>query len=92
MAIPHAMVLQLANRGINTVHNLINSDETTLKLMADNMKNPGSWIPNPDPIALLEPLFDIHLSHLTENVAKDTFKGSLFDCQENVSNTTLTIV
>ena len=30
--------------------------------------------------------------NLTENVAKDTSKGSLFDCQENVSNTTLTIV
>ena len=28
---------------------------------------------------------------LTENVPK-TFKGSLFGCQENVSNTTLTIV
>ena len=30
--------------------------------------------------------------NLTENVAKDTFKGSLLGCQENVSNTTLTIV
>ena len=30
--------------------------------------------------------------NLTENVAKDTFKRSLLDCQENVSNTTLTIV
>ena len=30
--------------------------------------------------------------NLTENVAKDTFKGSLFGCQENVSSTTLTIV
>ena len=29
---------------------------------------------------------------ITENVLKDTFKGSLFGCQENVSNTTLTIV
>ena len=29
---------------------------------------------------------------ITENDAKDTFKGSLFGCQENVSNTTLTIV
>ena len=26
--------------------------------------------------------------NLTENVAKDTFKGSLFDCQENVSHYT----
>ena len=26
--------------------------------------------------------------NLTENVAKDTFKGSLFDCQENVSHFT----
>ena len=26
--------------------------------------------------------------YLTENVAKDTFKGSLFDCQENVSHYT----
>ena len=25
---------------------------------------------------------------ITENVAKDTFKGSLFDCQENVSHYT----
>ena len=28
------------------------------------------------------------VSILTENVAKDTFKGSLFDCQENVSHYT----
>ena len=30
--------------------------------------------------------------NLTQNVAKDTSKGSLFDCQENVSYTALTIV
>ena len=30
--------------------------------------------------------------NLTENAAKDTSKGSLFDCQENVPYTTLTIV
>ena len=30
--------------------------------------------------------------NLTENVAKDTSKGSLFDCQEDVSYTALTIV
>ena len=29
---------------------------------------------------------------LTENVAKDTFKGSLVDCQEDVPYTALTIV
>ena len=30
--------------------------------------------------------------NLTENVAKDTSKGSLFDCQENVPVTALTVV
>ena len=30
--------------------------------------------------------------NLTENVAKDTSKGSLFDCQEDVPYTALTIV
>ena len=30
--------------------------------------------------------------NLTENVAKDTFKGSLVDCQEDVPYTALTIV
>ena len=51
MALPHATVLQLANEGINTMDDLIDFDKTTLKLMADNMKNPGSRIPNPDPNA-----------------------------------------
>ena len=31
---------------------------------------------------------NIYPTHITENVAKDTFKGSLFDCQENVSHYT----
>ena len=31
-------------------------------------------------------------SFLTENVEKDTSKGSLFDCQEDVPYTALTIV
>ena len=34
------------------------------------------------------PSTDQKLPKLTENVAKDTFKGSLFDCQENVSHYT----
>ena len=35
---------------------------------------------------------EVETVNLTENVAKDTSKGSLFDCSENVSNTALTIV
>ena len=31
---------------------------------------------------------EVETVNLTENVAKDTFKGSLFDCQENVSHYT----
>ena len=35
---------------------------------------------------------DINNFFLNRKCTKDTFKGSLFGCQENVSNTTLTIV
>ena len=35
----------------HTVDDLVDFDETTLKLVADNMKNPGGQIPNPDPNA-----------------------------------------
>ena len=51
MALAHTAVLQLANEGNNTVDDLIDFNETTLKLLADTMKNPGGHIPNPDPNA-----------------------------------------
>ena len=37
-------------------------------------------------------IVDLHFNPSNRKCTKDTFKGSLFGCQENVSNTTLTIV
>ena len=49
MAIPAATVAQLANEGIQTPSDLSDFDKDSMKQVADNLRNPGGRVPNPDP-------------------------------------------
>ena len=52
MAIPHATLIQLQSKGIDTVEDISDSDKDTLTQVADNLRKPGGMIPNPDHGAL----------------------------------------
>ena len=49
MALPGQTFAQLAVEGITTPEDLIDFDKDSLKQVADNLRSPGGWIPNPDP-------------------------------------------
>ena len=49
MAIPAATVAQLANEGIQIPSDLTDLDKDSMKQVADNLRNPGGRVPNPDP-------------------------------------------
>ena len=51
MAIPHDTVIAMEDEGIEMVEDLAEFDKDTFKAMADNLRNPGGRIPNPDPNA-----------------------------------------
>ena len=53
MGIPQATFKQLAEEGITTVDDLIDSDDDALKQLAENLRKPGGQVPvdedNPGP-------------------------------------------
>ena len=49
MGIQHATVVQLALEGVQTVDDLADFDKEALQQLADNLRRPGGWVPNPDP-------------------------------------------
>ena len=49
MGVQHAMVVQLALEGIQTVDDLADFDKEALQQLADNLRRPGGRVPNPDP-------------------------------------------
>ena len=51
MALPAATFAQLALEGITSPDDLTGFDKDTMKTVADNLRNPGGRIPNPDPNA-----------------------------------------
>ena len=48
MAIQQATLAELANKGISTPDDLANFDKDTIKEVAQNLRNSGGRIPNPD--------------------------------------------
>ena len=51
MGIPHATVVQLAQEGIESVHDLQDFDKDSLQQLADNLRRPGGRVPDPNPAA-----------------------------------------
>ena len=51
--VQHAMVVQLAQEGIQSVDNLADFDKEVLQQLADNLRRPGGRVPNPDPGAAI---------------------------------------
>ena len=51
MALAHDTFEALADEGITTVRDLQEFNKEMLKMVADNLRNPGGRIPNPDPNA-----------------------------------------
>ena len=51
MGIPHATMVQIQHEGIQSVADLADFDKEFLQLLADNLREPGGRIPDPDPNA-----------------------------------------
>lgn len=49
MALPNATVVQLQAEGIDDPEDLTDFDKDSMKQVAENLRNPGGRIPNPDP-------------------------------------------
>ena len=48
MAIQQATLAELENEGISTPDDLADFDKDTIRQVAQNLRNPGGQIPNPD--------------------------------------------
>ena len=51
MGIPQATVAQLQIEVITTIADLADFEKETLQQMADNLRKPGGWVPDPNPAA-----------------------------------------
>jgi flagellar hook-basal body complex protein FliE len=51
MSIPNATRLQLQTEGLDTIHDLLEFDDDTLKQITENLRRPGGRIPDPAPDA-----------------------------------------
>ena len=51
MGIPHAMVIQLQVEGITGIQDLADFDKDTLQQLADILRKPAGFIPDPNPAA-----------------------------------------
>ena len=49
MAIPHETRIQLQEKGIDDVDELVDFDRDTLKQVADNLRRPRGLFPDPNP-------------------------------------------
>ena len=49
MGVQHAMVVQLAQEGIQSIDDLADFDKEALQQLADNLRCLGGRVPNPDP-------------------------------------------
>ena len=49
MGVQHAMVVQQAQEGIQSIDDLADFDKEALQQLADNLQCPGERVPNPDP-------------------------------------------
>ena len=48
MGVQHAMVVQLALEGIQSIYDLAYFGKEALQQLADNLRHPGGRVPNPD--------------------------------------------
>ena len=53
MGVQHAMVVQLAEEGIQSIDDLADFNKEALQQLADNLRRPGGRVPNPDPGAAI---------------------------------------
>ena len=49
MGIPHATMVQIQHEGIQSIADLADFEKASLQQLADNLRNPGGRIPDPDP-------------------------------------------
>ena len=52
MGIPHDTVVQLQQEGVTGIADLTNFDKESLKQLANNLRRPGGWVPDPNPTAV----------------------------------------
>ena len=53
MGIPHTIMVQMQQEGIQSVADLADFEKQTLQQLADNLRKPGGRVPDPDPNAAL---------------------------------------
>ena len=51
MGIPHATMIQLQSEGITLVSDLVDFNTTSLQQLADNLRQLGGHVPDPNPAA-----------------------------------------
>ena len=48
VAISHETRIKLQEEGIDDIDDIADFDKYTLKQVADNLRRPGGWVPDPD--------------------------------------------